>query len=140
VKDTQFSKELNEFKQQMIQECEQFSKDITHDILEEITDKNALDTGKCTASWVASIGNAEYQEALDVTPFSRITRGQAKERSMATLSNIESYKLGNTLYLSNGTSYVSGIEDGTVSVKSILFVSIAANKYSEVIGWRVNTV
>ena len=136
--DTNFLNELNIFEQQMIQECEQFARDVAGEILDEITDTNALDTGRCTASWTASVNNPIYNEATDVTEANRIGRETAKERSLSTLPNLQQYKLGDTIYLSNGASYVSGIEDGMNSVRSINFVKLAALQYDSVIDWQLN--
>lgn len=125
-----FVHELDAFLVEVRRVCTEKALDIASNILEEITDVNALDTGRCTASWVANAGSPIFYEARDVTPLTRISREQAQERSMATMLNLADYTLGDTIHLANGTEYVSGIEDGVNSLKSIGFVRITAYRYA----------
>lgn len=111
MNDPIFMQELEQFKQQIEQEAKMFVQEVVEAMLDQITDTNPLDTGKCTASWEASVGSPVYQEATDVTSAVRINRGQAKARSMGTLQlGLINYGLGDIIYLSNGTSYVSRLE------------------------------
>lgn len=114
-----FIQELEAFKQQIDAEAVTFVKEVTTAMLDQITDTNPLDTGKCTASWTASIGSPVYNEATDITRTNRITRSEAKSRSMATLdAGLAAYQLGDQIYLSNGTNYVSKLENEPGYVKT----------------------
>ena len=135
-----FLQEIDTFREEVQRVCTEQALEVTSNILEEITDVNALDTGKCTASWVANAGSPIFYEARDVTPLNRLSREQAQERAMATMLNLEDYHLGDTIHLANGTDYVSGIEDGTNSLKSIGFVRITGNKYEAAGFIRYNLV
>lgn len=133
MQDTQFLKELDDFMLEVNKECEEFGREITAEMLSDLTDQNALDTGRCTASWVASVGTPVYHDAKDITTANTMTRDEAKARSMATLSNLAAYKLGQPIFLSNGTDYISGIEDGSNSAKSVAFVTLTSVKFSPVV-------
>lgn len=133
MQDAQFFKELDDFMEEVNKECAAFEVEIVGEMLSDICDVNALLTGRCTASWTASSGSPRYRDARDINDFNKIDRATAKERSMSTLINIRNHKLGETLYLSNGTDYVSGIEEGVNSRKSIKFVELTSVKYSHIV-------
>lgn len=141
--DPRFFAELDAVFKQFVRECETFTKDVVGEILDRITTEppigNPFDTGRSVASWTASVGSPIYNEAIDVTENNRISHAEGKSRSMATLSNLNSYTLGQKLYLANGTSYISELEllPGK-STQSVAFVLTAALRYSSVIDWKMH--
>jgi hypothetical protein len=134
--DVQFLAELAAFELLVNQECEQFEIDVASEILDEINDTNPLDTVNSTARWTASLNSPIYDQASDVTESNRIGRETAKERSLSTLPNINGYKMGDIIYLSNGTNYISDLEAGK-SLQAVNFVKLSALRYEQVIDFQL---
>jgi hypothetical protein len=133
MNDPLFFMELDAFSDTIDEEVEHFVMDIVRDTLTLITEGNPLDTGRCTASWTASLNMPLYQEATDVTEQHRLDRTQAQERSLQTMPNIQGYHIGDIIYLTNGTNYVSRLEEDVGYVKTTNgyghFVSFAKAVY-----------
>lgn len=119
MSNTAFFAELDRIKRELTLEMAQFQIELARKLLEDIIGGegygNPIDTGRSAASWVYSRGTPIFYVASDVSELNRISKEEAKARSMSTLVNLEGLQLGETFFLANGNKYVEGLELGTAA-------------------------
>lgn len=108
--ETQLDAEFNQFYQEAIF----FSENIAAQLLQDILRGNPYWSGRSKASWVVSLNGPIYYIADDVQKKpGAITAEDAEQRSLATLSSLSNFKVGDTIHITQGNSYIGLIEDGS---------------------------
>ena len=111
--DLQFFAEIDSFMAEFVAQAEAFAPNIAGQVLEEIIDTGPYWSGRSKASWVTSVGEPVFYVAEDVAKKANaLSAEDAKQRSMATLANIQNAPLGQTIIIANGNPYIDAINSG----------------------------
>ena len=136
--DTQFELELDRFAAEFAAEAEAFGPQIAEQLLLDIFQNSPYWSGRSMASWRFSLGEALVEEATDVPKKpGGISAEEAQERSLASVANLASFALGETIFLTQATAYLGLIEAGTHG-SSAGFVAAALVRYIGLIGVDVS--
>jgi hypothetical protein len=111
--DRSFELELEAEFNQFYQETLHFSTNIAEQILRDILAGNPYWSGRSKASWVVSLNGPVYYIADDVAKRAgAISEAEAELRSLATLSNLVGFQVGDNINITQGNAYIALIEDG----------------------------
>jgi len=124
-----FEMELDAEFNQYYTEVVYFSKEIAEQLLKDILAGNPYWSGRSKASWVVSLNGPVYYIADDVPKRAgAIAASEAEGRSLATLSALDSFTVGDTIHLTQGNIYIALIEDG-VHGNNAGFIANAVARY-----------
>ena len=131
----EFERELYAFEVEIEETHRDLVRDAARQILNALTDGNlkVIDTGRSTASWVASSRNPIVYIAQDATDDHHLSGPVAKARSMSTLVELRTYNIGEFVYFTNGNDYLVQIEFNHKSQKAPGgFIRLAMAQFPEV--------
>lgn len=127
--DRSFELELDAEFNQFYQETLHFSTNIAEQILRDILAGNPYWSGRSKASWVVSLNGPVYYIADDVAKRpGAISAEEAEQRSLATLANLDGFKVGDNINITQGNAYIALIEDG-VHGSNAGFIAAALARY-----------
>lgn len=132
--DTQFFAALEAFAALVITESVVYVKAIVAEVLTDIVTETPIDTAGAKASWAVSVGAPVYETAPTVTPQARLSAQEAEARALATLGALGGFRLGDTVYISNGRPYISGLEEGRSQQSSHMVARALAKQAGGVTG------
>jgi len=127
-----FERELDAEVNQHYAESLLFSKEIAAQLLADILRGNPYWSGRSKASWVVSLHGPVHYIADDVAKKpGALPESEADARAMATLASLDSFKVGDTIHITQGNIYIALIEDGVHGVASghAGFIAAAVNRY-----------
>jgi hypothetical protein len=107
-----FFHELDQFVESAKKDAEAYVVEVVEDITTKLVEYTRIDTGRAKASYAASLHAPEYVVAYDVTPTHRISEDEAKQRALATVSEVKPFTLGDEVFVANGAPYISFLEEG----------------------------
>lgn len=126
----QFELELDAEFNQFYQEAIFFSKEIAQQLLRDILAGNPYWSGRSKASWVVSLNGPIAYIADDIPKRpGAIAAEEADARALATLSALDSFRVGDTIHVTQGNKYIALIEDG-VRGSNAGFIAQAVARYS----------
>ena len=124
-----FEAELDAEFNQYYQETMVFSKEIAAQLLRDILAGNPYWSGRSKASWVLSLNGPVYYIADDVAKVpGALPEMEADARALATLSALDSFKVGDIIHITQGNTYIAYIEDG-IRGTSAGFIAAAVARY-----------
>lgn len=124
--ETELDAEFNQYYQEVVY----FSKEIAAQLLRDILAGNPYWSGRSKASWVVSLNGPVVYVADDVPKRpGAIAAEEAEARSLATLSALDAYKVGDTIHVTQGNKYIALIEDG-VRGSNAGFIAAAVARYT----------
>ena len=134
----QFSLELDRFGAEFTSEAEAFAPQIAQQILLDIFQNSPYWSGRSMASWRFSLSEPLVEEATDVPKRpGGISAEEAQQRSLGSMTNLASFALGETIFLTQATIYLKWLEDGSRGA-SAGFVAAAVSRYVGMIGMDVS--
>jgi hypothetical protein len=137
--DQQFELELDRDAAHFFAEAQHFAPQIAEQVLSSLLDNGPYWSGRSKASWVASLESPVTTEAADVPKRpGGIAEGEARERAMATLANLLTFQVGQTIYLTQGTNYLELINSGAhPGSQNVGFIEAALAQFEGLIDLQV---
>lgn len=124
-----FERELDAEVNQHYAESLIFSREIAAQLLQDILRGNPYWSGRSKASWVVSLHGPVHYIADDVAKKpGALPESEAEARALATLSSLESFRVGDTIHITQGNMYIALIEEG-VRGTNPGFIAAAVNRY-----------
>ena len=138
--DQTFEMQLDQFAREAAEMAAQFAPAIAEQILDEVLTTGPYWSGRSKASWTLSLDAPITIEAGDVPKKpGGISDSEARERAMATRANLTNFRIGQTIYLSQGTLYLELINSGAhPGSNNVGFVEAALAKFIGLVDMEVS--
>lgn len=136
--DISFELSLDRSLTEFVEQAEFFATNLAEQVLLDILNNSPHWSGRSMSSWTLSLDAPIPFENTSVPKRKgALPQEEAKQISLDTVINIQGMRLGQTIFLQQGTQYLAAIEAGTHG-SSAGFVAAAILKYEGLIGLEVS--
>jgi hypothetical protein len=138
--DLNFETQLDQFMNEFTEQAANFAPAIAEQLLVDILRAGPYWSGRSKASWTLSLGSPMTIEAVDVPKRAGgISEEEAEQTSLATMANLANFRLGEVIYLTQGTAYLEYIETGAnQGSQHVGFVAEVLSRYEGLVSMEVS--